>query len=90
MAGYGIAYGAQIANLMAVSHDMCGVEMMVVLFACEVCFEGIGSLIGAPICSECCLEVVSPSLHGSCNSGVAILVLKHNNVLLCACCKMTK
>ena len=52
MCVYGIAYGAQIANLLSVAYDICGPDQMVILFSFELAFEGVGGLIGSPLCSK--------------------------------------
>jgi len=52
MGMYGIAYGAQIANLLAAVYDFCGADKMVILFGLELLLEGVGGLLGGPACSE--------------------------------------
>lgn len=47
---WGSSKGALIANLLAVAYDFCGAEQLALLFGLHLCAEGIGSLVGAPLC----------------------------------------
>lgn len=53
MAFFGFVIGVQLSNLLGVAYNICGADQMVVLFGLELAFEGVGGLVGPPLCSEC-------------------------------------
>ena len=52
MALLGLVYGVQLGNLMGVANSIAGPEEMVLVYALELCLEGIGSLLGPPLTSK--------------------------------------
>lgn len=47
---WGSSKGALIANLLAVAYDLCGPEKLALLFGLHLFAEGLGSLVGSPLC----------------------------------------
>lgn len=46
---WGLGRGAKMANVLAVVHDFCGVEQLAVLWGLQLCAQGTGAFIGAPL-----------------------------------------
>ena len=50
---WGTGRGALIVNLLTVVYDAaCEGEQLALLFGLELCFKGIGSTIGPPVCGK--------------------------------------
>lgn len=49
---WGLAHSVHISNLLAVVYDFVGERQMALLFGIVLFFEGIGAIIGAPICGR--------------------------------------
>jgi hypothetical protein len=65
---WGAGQGALIANLLAVVYDCCGGDQLTMLFGLLLCAEGIGGLIGAPLCGKHAQQVVA-CLGKVCSAG---------------------
>ena len=52
MAALGVCYGAQLANVIAVAHELVGSQDMALAFGFELSMQGLGSLVGGPIAGK--------------------------------------
>lgn len=49
---FGVGYGILIANLLAVLHMFSGEDKLANLLGFHLMFEGIGGLVGTPLCGK--------------------------------------